>query len=306
MQRCRRTGPWRVILAAIVCAGLLAPAQVAHAKPRPDIDALNKRADKLSKEYRGGLVELQGARKDVGKAKRHADTLDGRLRAVRARVARMAATQYKTHGSGSPTMTMFTQGGDPQAALDRAGLVEHLSRNNWARIGQVKKLIADSGAAHRKLTGKVRKIKSRIHALEKNRTKVRKQISKYKAQLPTAPGNITPRMAKVYRAVVAKFGKGKTVGCYRSNGGIPGGGEHPKGRACDFMVASGTMPSADMVDHGHRIAQWAISHASKYGIMYIIYRQRIYDMRGGSGWRQMEDRGSITANHYDHVHISVF
>jgi peptidoglycan DL-endopeptidase CwlO len=25
-----------------------------------------------------------------------------------------------------------------------------------------------------------------------------------------------------------------------------------------------------------------------------------------SGWVPMADRGSITANHYDHVHISVF
>jgi hypothetical protein len=41
--------------------------------------------------------------------------------------------------------------------------------------------------------------------------------------------------------------------------------------------------------------------------MYIIYRQRIWDVRmPSSGWVPMEDRGSITANHYDHVHISVF
>lgn len=46
---------------------------------------------------------------------------------------------------------------------------------------------------------------------------------------------------------------------------------------------------------------------SSGGIMYIIYRQRIWDVRmASSGWVPMEDRGSITANHYDHVHISVF
>ncbi|MBB4701356.1 hypothetical protein BJ982_002900 [Sphaerisporangium siamense] len=42
------------------------------------------------------------------------------------------------------------------------------------------------------------------------------------------------------------------------------------------------------------------------GIMYIIWRQRYYDIRTGAGWRQMSDRGGITANHYDHVHVSVF
>ena len=41
--------------------------------------------------------------------------------------------------------------------------------------------------------------------------------------------------------------------------------------------------------------------------MYIIYRQRIWDVRmASSGWVPMEDRGSITANHYDHVHIWCF
>ncbi|WP_372509255.1 hypothetical protein [Actinomadura madurae] len=40
------------------------------------------------------------------------------------------------------------------------------------------------------------------------------------------------------------------------------------------------------------------------GISYVIWKQRIWNVRGG-GWRPMEDRGSITQNHYDHVHISV-
>jgi hypothetical protein len=28
--------------------------------------------------------------------------------------------------------------------------------------------------------------------------------------------------------------------------------------------------------------------------------------RSSEGWRYMSDRGSTTANHYDHVHVSVF
>ena len=49
------------------------------------------------------------------------------------------------------------------------------------------------------------------------------------------------------------------------------------------------------------------ANAARLGIMYVIYRQHIWDVRmPSSGWRPMEDRGSITANHFDHVHISVF
>jgi hypothetical protein len=40
--------------------------------------------------------------------------------------------------------------------------------------------------------------------------------------------------------------------------------------------------------------------------MYIIWKQRYYDIRSGGGWDMMSDRGGVTANHYDHVHVSVF
>jgi hypothetical protein len=39
--------------------------------------------------------------------------------------------------------------------------------------------------------------------------------------------------------------------------------------------------------------------------MYVIWEQKIWDSRNpGAGWKPMADRGSITQNHYDHVHIS--
>jgi hypothetical protein len=65
------------------------------------------------------------------------------------------------------------------------------------------------------------------------------------------------------------------------------------------------MPSASARAHGDAVAQYAISNASSLGVKYVIWRQRIWDVRSGGGWRAMEDRGSVTANHYDHVHISV-
>ena len=49
------------------------------------------------------------------------------------------------------------------------------------------------------------------------------------------------------------------------------------------------------------------ANASELGVSYVIYAQRIWSVeRGGEGWRGMSNRGSSTANHYDHVHVSVF
>jgi hypothetical protein len=68
--------------------------------------------------------------------------------------------------------------------------------------------------------------------------------------------------------------------------------DHPSGRALDFMVNRAT---------GDQLAACAIRNREALGISYVIWRQRIDT---GSGFRAMEDRGSPTANHFDHVHVS--
>ena len=43
------------------------------------------------------------------------------------------------------------------------------------------------------------------------------------------------------------------------------------------------------------------------GIMYVIWNQKIWSLYYSElGWRKMADRGGVTANHYDHVHVSVY
>ena len=54
------------------------------------------------------------------------------------------------------------------------------------------------------------------------------------------------------------------------------------------------------------MADWARAHAGELNLYDIIWAQHIWTpVRSSEGWRSMPDRGSPTANHYDHVHISV-
>jgi len=55
---------------------------------------------------------------------------------------------------------------------------------------------------------------------------------------------------------------------------------------------------------GHRLCEFAIENIEKYRIDYLIFRQQIYNPKIAPYWRSMADRGSVTANHYDHVHLS--
>ena len=80
-------------------------------------------------------------------------------------------------------------------------------------------------------------------------------------------------------------------------------GHHPSAqRALDILTsdAYGERPSDDNA-LGDAVAAYALAHQAEHGIWYVIWRQRYND---GSGWEPMEDRGSITQNHYDHVHVS--
>lgn len=80
-------------------------------------------------------------------------------------------------------------------------------------------------------------------------------------------------------------------------------GDHGKGLAIDFMVPESS-------ELGDKIAEYAIQNMASRGISYIIWKQRFYapfDSKYGPAntLNPMPDRGSVTENHYDHVHVSM-
>lgn len=119
---------------------------------------------------------------------------------------------------------------------------------------------------------------------------------------PITGNMMTPTMRTALLEIAGMFGPFPTIGCYRSTGDPQ---DHGDGRACDFMESTGgRTPTDDARRHGDQVAAFAVANARRLGISYVIWRQRIWNVRGG-GWRPMEDRGSVTQNHYDHVHVSV-
>jgi hypothetical protein len=97
----------------------------------------------------------------------------------------------------------------------------------------------------------------------------------------------------LYRAVCAAF---PVVSAWGGRSGS--GGDHGAGRALDIM-STGSLRDA--------IADYVRSHAAEFGVSEVIRAQHIWTVqRSSEGWRLMEDRGSATANHYDHVHVSLY
>ncbi|MFM0899991.1 LysM domain-containing protein [Streptococcus suis] len=108
---------------------------------------------------------------------------------------------------------------------------------------------------------------------------------------------LQPQVA-AFRAEVAN-----AFGITSFSGYRPGdSGDHGKGLAIDFMV-----PESSAL--GDQVAAYAVANISSKNISYIIWKQRFYapyaSIYGPAyTWNLMPDRGSVTENHYDHVHVS--
>ncbi len=118
-------------------------------------------------------------------------------------------------------------------------------------------------------------------------------------QATSNPANagLQPQVAAYKEEVAAKYGI-TAFSLYRAGSND----DHGKGLAVDFMV-----PVSSAL--GDQVAQDAINNMSSRGISYIIWKQQFYapfDSIYGPAytWNPMPDRGSVTENHYDHVHVS--
>ncbi|MEQ4724503.1 hypothetical protein [Nonomuraea sp. B19D2] len=324
----RLRGPVRTLSVTALGAVLLMAGAPAQAEPKPtvkqlkkELSALQKDSDKLITEYYNSRIAQQKAEKSEKAAREKLAAAQAVYERESTELRAMAVSQYVGGEPGQFALLISTQ--DPASLLGRMALNQHLIGLQDARLRGYAQVRDAHQQAKDEADARTKELSRTADDLEKRKKKAEKQIERIKDkidQLYTAPGvrrpdgtwvpqlpggsdNITPRMRLVKQLIKERFDVPNGIGCYRA---IQDGGEHPLGRACDFMLSrGGAMPSAAEVERGNQISAWAIKNAKRLGIMYIIYRQRIWHARTGS-WRTMSDRGGTTANHYDHPHISVY
>ncbi|MEY9213176.1 hypothetical protein NI17_002065 [Thermobifida halotolerans] len=299
-----------VLVAAPLSVHVAPPASAAPAAPAvptEDLDSLLERADALSEEYNGELRDMEAVIEEAEQAQERADTTRKEVDEAREQVRYLAVATYTSSGL-DPALGLLLDS-EPQEIIDTATVVDHLTHTNSDKISYLVEAMERDEKAQANAEEKLEEVEADLDELEDRRWEVHKLIADYPVQQMGPPDNLTPRTRQMRDLIIEEFGENRAnggVGCYRPNGGWVVG-EHPKGRACDFMVnANGQMPTPEQQAHGQAIADWAVEHAEDLGIMYVIWRQEIWDIRRNSGWRPMADRGSITENHYDHVHISMF
>lgn len=111
------------------------------------------------------------------------------------------------------------------------------------------------------------------------------------AECPATLAGVQPHAARAGHHIAQRFGVPQSKILGRGPRGSATS-DHPRGLALDFMVDPVT---------GTAIAAYVLAHRDELAVSYVIWRQRYND---GTGWTLMPDRGTPTANHMDHVHIS--
>ncbi|MEP7023256.1 MAG: hypothetical protein ABJB47_05470 [Actinomycetota bacterium] len=317
-RRLRRAAGWGAAAVAVIAAGsLLVPSSglvtttawtapltgLATTDNHVVLAKLEARAARLNQKYRGQVLQLTDALASAKAADARVVQLRRQLGGARQQMATLAAASYMGGGQDPALALLFSD--NPQALLDSSATVQYLTQQRNATEQALQRLVTSASLAGLTAEARVAGLRQLITTLEGRRHQVAQLLAKFQPESPTIGGDrITDRMRQVRDAVDRRFGPFAVIGCYRAESS----GEHPLGRACDFMLSTGgVLPTSANVQRGYDIAKWAQANASALGIMYIIYRQHIWDIRNPSaGWAPMEDRGSITANHFDHVHISVF
>jgi hypothetical protein len=147
--------------------------------------------------------------------------------------------------------------------------------------------------ARRRRTGRTRTRRpSRVRTSRPARTRAPDRAARTRNETGI-PNGLRPNAAAGARLVREMGFRGEIGGI----GHRSGPSDHPHGNAIDVMTHNNTQ-------QGREIAERFRREARQRGVKYVIYQQQIASPRTGWQWQRMPNRGSPTANHMDHVHVS--
>lgn len=110
--------------------------------------------------------------------------------------------------------------------------------------------------------------------------------------------NMQVNAVRLGRAIAMNFPEIDTIGGWRPSDAIAD--DHPAGRAVDVMIPQWQSDGGRAL--GDSVTEYVLGNWDEFNVDYIIWRQELIYPDSTSG---MEDRGSPTQNHFDHVHISL-
>jgi hypothetical protein len=330
------------LVAALLAAALFvvaAPGPPAPAAPGSSTDdeggtpALRKKLDEAARAYSQAKAKLDGSKKRQVQYAGQLKVAEQRLAELNAHVQELAATAYR-NGRLSAFMTLLNSA-SPEDFLSRAEIVEMLAMRDDQQLREYAQARADATEQKARIDNEVRIQIKQLADMAKRKKQAEQALiaagggrsttslasfnspaakpaprnsdgswpsESCSVNDPTTSGCITPRTAHALQEAKSD-GFTRYVSCYRSGGG----GEHPKGRACDFSAAAGGFKDVNATGgdrtYGDKLAAYFLKNASALGVMYVIWYGRIW--MPSTGWRTYSGCCDAAATHKNHVHLSM-
>ncbi|SCE76834.1 hypothetical protein GA0074695_0951 [Micromonospora viridifaciens] len=331
------------LLALLAAAALLLGAGLAPAGPAVAAPTPNAPNEGGSKQLRAALeAAAKGhieAKARLDNSKRRQTELTGQLKQLELRLVELtsqvgeAAAQSYRLGRLTPVSALLASS-DPNSFVQRAAELDVMAQRDGKRLRDLNDAKAEAARAKMAIDAEVREQQKQLAILAKKKRDAEVALAKVSSGSsagfsggsgsakpaprnsdgswpsescsvndPTTSSCITPRTLHMLQQAQAA-GYKRYVSCHRSGGG----GEHPKGRACDFSAATGGFEDRSATGgdkaYGDSLASYLKNNASKLGVMYVIWYRQIW--MPNTGWRSYSGGGSPAADHTNHVHVSMY
>ncbi|GIF65693.1 hypothetical protein Ais01nite_37280 [Asanoa ishikariensis] len=332
---------WSVLLAALLAAVVVAtgaPVTGAYAAPTaPKENDEKKLRDNLEAAAKGQVEaqrKLDESKKRAFRLNKEVNALDTQVDVMRAQVGVMAVESYRT--GRLTTLSALLNSASPDDFLARAGSLEVMAQRDAGALRGYDEAHEAARQAKAQLDAEIREQQKQVATLKKRKEDAERALRSIGGGVTTAgyinanspaakaaprnsdgswpsesctiddptpaSGCITPRTLHALKEAQSDGFK-RYASCHRSGGG----GEHPKGRACDFSAAAGGFQDKSATGgdktYGNNLAAYFIKNANALGVMYVIWYRQIW--MPGTGWKSYSGAGSPAADHTNHVHLSM-
>jgi hypothetical protein len=295
-------------------------------------ESLRKQLDDASRGYLEAQEALEASKKRQGELNEHLKTLDAELVTRSAAMGEIADGAYRAGRLGP--VSALLDGGGPSAFLERASSLQVVAVKQDRAVRQVTESRTADERSRQALDLEIANQEKQLKLMDTRKQQAENALkvaggggatqgpsgnsAKSKSAPrnangslsdescsvddPTTSGCITPRTLFAMNQAKAD-GFNHFVSCFRPSGG----GEHPKGRACDFAAdekSFGGVATGSDKQYGDNLANYFINNASNLGVLYVIWFERIW--LPSSGWKTYSrGQGDPSSDHTNHVHLSM-
>ena len=325
------------VLALVLAACMLvlgAPTGAAQAAPdEGDSKTLRSALESAAKGQAAAIAKLNASKKRQVQLQTTVKQAEAAAKGMENQVAEIAGRSYRL---GRPsTMSMLLDSSSPDIFLERVERLDMMAQLDSQILTRYRAELNRAQAAKAAIDREIREQTKQVAALTKKKNEAQRALASVGGGAvaggfvsassalakpaprssdgswpdesctisdPTSDGCLTPRTLNAYKEARADGFTHYTV-CWSQRSS----GEHPKGRACDFSSNKSTYKTSAATGsdkaYGDRLAAYFVKNAGRLGVMYVIWYRQIW--MPGNGWRSYSGSGGASAEHTNHVHLSM-